>query len=180
LESLGYTILSVTGDGFGGIKTAFSGIPYQMCHVHMERIVVRQITNNPKLEANKVLLALVKTLKETDSVTFISRLNAFVIKYRDFLAERTVNPETGKKVFTHRGTRSALKSLQYFAPYLFTFEQDGRIPKTSNSLEGHFRHIKRLVSVHCGLSRSQKEKVLDTILLVGTTAPSEKRLKDFF
>ena len=29
LKELGYTILSVTGDGFSGIKAAFHGIPYQ-------------------------------------------------------------------------------------------------------------------------------------------------------
>ena len=28
LESLGYKILSVTGDGFGGLKQAFSGVPH--------------------------------------------------------------------------------------------------------------------------------------------------------
>ncbi len=28
LQGLGYTILSITGDGFSGIKTAFHGIPY--------------------------------------------------------------------------------------------------------------------------------------------------------
>jgi len=41
LKHLGYTILSVTADGFLGIKSAFYGIPYQMCHVHMERLVIR-------------------------------------------------------------------------------------------------------------------------------------------
>ena len=35
LEQLGYTILSVTGDGFGGLRQAFFGIPFQMCHVHI-------------------------------------------------------------------------------------------------------------------------------------------------
>lgn len=44
LEALGYVIKGVTGDGFGGIRSAFSGIPFQMCHVHMERIVVKGTT----------------------------------------------------------------------------------------------------------------------------------------
>ncbi len=180
LEFLGYTILSVTGDGFGGIKQAFYGIPYQMCHVHMERIVKRQITDNPKLEANRVLRAIIKTLGKTDRYTFVSRLNEFIALYKDFLAERTINLETGKKVFTHRATRSALKSIKHFLPHLFTYENDIQIPRTTNSPEGHFRHIKRIVNVHCGLSRSQKEKVLETILLVGTTAPSDKDLRELF
>ena len=53
LENLGYTILSVTGDGFGGLRTAFSDIPLQMCHVHMERIVVKGTTRKPILEAGR-------------------------------------------------------------------------------------------------------------------------------
>lgn len=60
LEKLGYKILSVTGDGFGGLRQAFSGVPYQMCHVHMERIVVNGTTRNPQLEAAQALLALAK------------------------------------------------------------------------------------------------------------------------
>ncbi|NCS71795.1 MAG: hypothetical protein GW775_00810 [Candidatus Magasanikbacteria bacterium] len=48
LEDLGYSIQSVTGDGFSGIRSAFHGIPYQMCHVHMERIVTRGTTKNPQ------------------------------------------------------------------------------------------------------------------------------------
>jgi hypothetical protein len=32
-------------------------------------------------------------------------------------------------------------------------------------------------AVHCGLSREHKEKVLNTILLAGTIAPSDEILK---
>ena len=96
LESLGYTILSVTGDGFGGIKQAFKGIPYQMCHVHMERIVIRGTTRNPQTEAGEVLLALVRTLYDTTSNLFHTRLTQYIEKYRDFLNEKTINPVTGE------------------------------------------------------------------------------------
>jgi hypothetical protein len=63
LEELGYILLSVTGDGFGAIKQAFVRIPYQMCHVHVERLILKGTTRRPKLEAGAVLLALVRTLK---------------------------------------------------------------------------------------------------------------------
>jgi hypothetical protein len=55
LEALGYIIISVTGDGFGGIR---AGIYFQMCQVHMG-LVIKGTTRNPKLEAGAVLLALV-------------------------------------------------------------------------------------------------------------------------
>lgn len=173
----GYTILSVTADGFGGIQSAFSGIPFQMCHVHMERLVTRGTTKNPQTEAGVVLLALVRTLHQADSRTFNRRLNAYVEKYRDFLNEKTTNPFTGEKYWTHKELRSAVMSLLHYRKYLFTFEQNKKIPKTTNSLEGRFSHINEVINIHRGLSRPQKQKVLNTIFLASTIAPTKRKLK---
>lgn len=178
LESLGYEILSVTGDGFSGIKQAFFDIPYQMCHVHMERIVRRQTTRNPQTEAGQVLLALVKTLHTTNKREFFERLRVFTVKYQDFLNEKTVNPETGKSFFTHKRVRSAWKSLLYFADDLFSYEKDLNIPKNTNALEGHFSHVRDIVSIHRGLSRRLKIKILFIIFLASTIAPSKEKLDE--
>lgn len=97
LEALGYIILSVTGDGFSGITSAFQGIPYQMCHVHMERLVIRGTTQNPQTEAGKVLLALARTLHHhTNSHLFHTRLKAYVERFREFLNEKTTHPVSGQ------------------------------------------------------------------------------------
>jgi len=176
LESLGYTIRSVTGDGFGGIRQAFSGTPFQMCHVHMERLVTNGTTKNPQTEAGQVLLALVRTLGTTDSRTFMRRLENYRVKYRSFLNERTVNPLTGESRWTHEGVRQALNSLIRFQSFLFTYETDDAIVSTSNTLEGHFSHINRVTSIHRGISRTHKERVLHTILLASSVAPTEKTL----
>lgn len=173
----GYVIRSVTADGFSGIQSAFSNIPYQMCHVHMERLVIRGTTRKPQTEAGVVLLALVKTLHKSDSHTFNSRLEAYVTKYRDFLNEKTTNPFTGEQYWTHKDLRAALMSLIRHRRYLFTFETNKKIPRTTNSLEGHFSHINEVIAVHRGLSRPQKQKVLNTILLTSTIAPTVRKLK---
>lgn len=178
LEACGYTLLSVTGDGFGGIRQAFSGISYQMCHVHMERIVTKGTTRKPQLEAGRVLLALVRTLKDTDSHTFRVRLKHYFVLYGRFIDEETTNPETGECFYTHDRLRTASLSLLKFEQWLFTFEHNKKIPKTTNSLEGHFRHINEVVAVHCGLKREHKEKVLHSILLAGTVAPSKEILEE--
>jgi len=177
LENLGYKILSVTEDGFSGLKQAFAGIPYQMCHVHMERIVVNGTTKRPQLEAGQALLALAKLLHTTDSKTFNHYLDKYLEKYRDFLNEKTTNPFTGETFFTHDPLRRSVMSLLRNRSYLFTFEQNRNIPKTTNSLEGHFSHMRDVVEVHRGLSRPQKEKVLGSILLASTIAPSKEKLK---
>lgn len=176
LTKLGYTILSVTGDGFSGIRSAFFGIPFQMCQVHMERLVIQGTTNHPQLEAGKVLLALVQTLSVSDSFTFITRVRLYHERYYGFLNEKSVNLVTGDTFFTHEPLRSAVNSLIKFLPLLFRYEEDGGIPKTTNSLEGHFRHVRDVVEVHCGLSRKQKERVLHTLFLASSIAPSNEKV----
>ncbi len=173
----GYTIRSVTADGFMGIHSAFPGVPYQMCQVHMERLVTRGTTRKPQTEAGVVLLALVRTLHSTDSRTFTNRLEAYLAKYRDFLNEKTTNPLTGEQYWTHKELRGAVMSLVRYRPYLFTFENNKKIPRTTNSLEGHFSHINGIIAVHRGLSRPQKQKMLNTILLASTVAPTTGKLK---
>lgn len=177
LEKRGYTILSVTGDGFGGIRQAFSGIPFQMCHVHMKRIIVAGTTQKPELEAGQALLALTKILHYTDGETFKNYVKKYLEKYQNFINEKSINPQTGRMSLTHEPLYKATMSLWRFLPYLFTFEKNKNIPKTTNSLEGHFTHIKDIVGIHRGLSRPQMERVLHSILLASTIAPSKKKLK---
>jgi len=177
LEDLGYQILSITGDGFGGLRQAFSGIPYQMCHVHMKRIVITGTTRKPELEAGQALLALTKTLHYTDGNTFKNYFKKYLEKYQNFIKEKSINPLTGRTSLTHEPLYQASMSLWRFLPYLFTFELNKNIPKTTNSLEGHFSHIRDIVGVHRGLSRLQMEKVLHSILLASTIAPTKKKLK---
>ena len=173
LEQLGYRILSVTGDGFSGIKSAFFGIPYQMCLVHMERLVTSGTTRKPKLEAGNVLLALIRTVHKSDRRTFMRRLNWYIQKYRDFLNHRSTVPHTGEMFWTHENLRRACLSLQRLAGYLFTYENDSRIPKTTNALEGQFSHIKDLIRIHRGASQKHKQKIIETILLASTIAPED-------
>lgn len=177
LNAQGYTIRSVTADGFTGIQSAFHGLPYQMCQVHMERLVTRGTTRKPQTEAGVVLLALIRTLHRTESHTFQRRLDAYIAHYRDFLNEQTVNPMSGERYWTHKELRSAVMSLVRYRRYLFTFEQDKKIPKTTNSLEGRFSHLNAVVAVHRGLSRPQKQKILHTLLLASTIAPTKEKLK---
>ncbi len=178
LENLGYTILSVTGDGFGGLRQAFSGISFQMCHVHMERIVIAGTTRKPILEAGQALLALVRLLhQKIDGEAFKHYFQKYLEKYRDFLNEKTINPETEVISLTHEPLHKATMSLVRFLPYLFVFEQNKNISRTTNSLEGHFSHIRDIVGVHRGLQRPHVERMLHTIFLASTIAPTKKKLK---
>ena len=176
LESLGYVFLGATGDGFACIRKVFSDIPFQMCLVHMERIVVRKITRNPKLEAGQVLLALVKTLSSVSYLVFKERFNKYIEKYRDFLNEKTLNPENGISFWTHKELRSAVLSFQMFLPYLFSYENTKGLSPTTNSLEGHFSHVRDIVRIHRGISNFLLRKVLSSVFLASTIAPKDKKV----
>jgi len=91
LEKLGYEILSVTRDGFNGIKQAFVGIPYQMCQIHMKRIIERQTTQNPQTETGIFLLNWANDLHKMNSSEFKKRLVFFEKEFDSFLKEKTKN-----------------------------------------------------------------------------------------
>ena len=178
LEQLGYIILSITGDGFGGLREAFSGIPYQMCLVHMERLVIKGTTRNPKLEQGQILLLLIRSIFTTEQNIFINRLKLYIEKYSDFLNEKAFSELTGESWYVHEDLRRAVFSLNRFIPYLFTYKKYQNIPPTTNSLEGHFAHIRDVVNVHRGASKQLKQKIIHTILLASTIAPSDEILKE--
>lgn len=177
LEALGYNIISVTSDGFGGIKSAFSGIPYQMCLVHMERIVTRGTTLIPKTKAGEILLLLARSLHKTKRNDFNRRLDEYFKRYMVFLNERTIHPDNTWS-WTHEDLRRSAYSLDARRPDLFTYQRNSNIPKTTNSLEGHFSHVRDIMEIHRGLSRKHKEKILDTIFHASSIAPTKKKLKE--
>jgi hypothetical protein len=175
LISLGYIIKGVTADGLPLIRNVFRDVRFQMCLVHMERILVRGTTKFPILEAGKVLLAISSTLHTTNKDELRTRVIKYKEMYWEFLHEKAVSTTTGIPWFVHRELLRAFKSLYNLFPYLFTYEQDRRISKTSNSLEGHFYHIKTRVMVHHGLSLQRKQKLITAILLNSSVTLEEKK-----
>ena len=173
LEKLGYVFLGATGDGMSCIRKAFDDIPFQMCLVHMERIVTRKISHNPQTEAGRVLFALTKTLGHCSPSLWKERFNKYIEQYRLFLNEKTIHPE-GNWSWTHEDVRSATLSLKLFLPYLFTYETTKDLSQTTNTLEGHFSHIRDIIRIHRGISNHLLQKVLASIFLASTIAPKKR------
>ena len=174
IESLGYIIKGITADGLPLIRNVFRDTRFQMCLVHMERIIIRGTTKFPILEAGKVLLAISSTLHTTNKVELRTRVIKYKEMYWTFLNEKAISLTTGIPWFVHRELLRAFNSLYNLFPYLFTYEQDIRISKTSNSIEGHFHHINVRVSVHHGLSLQRKQKLITAILLNSSVTLKEK------
>jgi hypothetical protein len=167
LQDRGFEIMGIVIDGRRGLPEAFPDIPIQICQFHQLQIIRRYLTNHPKLEAGIELKKTCEYLTTTDKESFEGWLNEWFIKWKDFLSERTINPETKRWNYTHRNLRSAYYSLKTNLKYLFTYQKFNQlgIPNTTNSLEGVFSHIKSKVRAHCGLKLDRKMKLIEQLLL---------------
>lgn len=164
----GYTITSATLDGKRGLYKAFKDIPIQMCHFHQKKIVQRYITMKPKLEAGKELKKIVSRLTSTTEDNLTKKLDEWYENYKDFLDEKSISSITGKLHYTHPRIRAAYRSLRTNLPYLFTYKSYKylSISNTTNSLEGGvFSHMKNMISLHRGLSKSLKLNLVDYYLV---------------
>ena len=128
-------------------------------------IVRRKLTGNPRLPAGKELKTLMATLTTSDRESFTLAFEAWVAKWDMFLKERSVSPETGNTFYTHRRLRSAMASIRFYLPYLFTFQQVEGMPNTNNLLEGIFSDLKRNINNHSGMSRKNRERFINGFFL---------------
>ena len=137
-----------------------------MCLFHQLQIINRYLTRKPKLEANIELRKLSLTLTNITEDVFKKELNIWYKKWKDFLNEKTINPETGRWFFTHKRLRSAYKSLTTNLPYLFTYQKYPKlnISTTTNSLDGSFSYLKILLRIHRGQTQTRRKKMIDEIL----------------
>ena len=166
IESQGFKVSAIVTDGRPGIRGIFGDVPVQMCHFHQKQIITRHLTTRPILPAGIELKNISQTLCNTTEERFTSALDAWYLKWHNFLKEKTYNPETGKSFYTHKRIRSAHYSLKTHLPCLFTYQKYPRlnIPTTTNSLEGCFSHLKELTRLHRGLNNKLKRKMIAEIL----------------
>ena len=162
----GWKIVGIVCDGKRGMFNAFGQIPVQMCQYHQIAIVTRYITKKPRLQAGVELRELILLLTKTDKESFTGGLNEWHKRWKIFLKEKTINPDTDKWNYTHRRLKSAYRSLNTNLPYLFTWYDypELNMPNTTNSLEGTFSNLKTKLRVHSGLKEHRKKKVINEIL----------------
>ena len=152
----GWDVLAIIADGRPGLGNLFSGIPFQRCQFHQFQAVTRYISKKPKLIASQEFRQLMFLLKDTDRASFGFYLNKWHDRWKYFLAEKTVDPLTGKSTFTHKRLRQAFFSVRRNLDALFVFQfhsKELQIPNTTNSLDGYFSHLNSKLSVHRGASK---------------------------
>lgn len=166
LQQQGVAITAVVIDGRRGLKAVFADIPIQVCQFHQIAVVTRYLTRRPKLEAGKELRTIALLLTELSEEWFNKYLNDWHEKWKEFLKERTYSEDKKHWQYTHRRIRAAFRSLKTNAPYLFTYLKypELKIPNATNSLDGYFGRMKKLLNVHNGLSRKNRYLFISEIL----------------
>ena len=163
IETKGHKLQAVVLDGKPGIFGLFEDIPIQMCHFHMQTIITRKLTKNPKLEASIKLKKIVSYLGKITPCRFEYWLYAWHKHYEDFLNEKAPDESKRGWHYKHRKLRSAYRSLLRFLPYLFTYLKypELNIPNTTNLLDGGcFSPLKDKLKVHRGANRSLQRKMI--------------------
>ena len=161
IEGRGYTILGIIIDGKQSLFDIFSGYKIQMCQYHMKQIVKRYLTLHPKLLAARELKALISKLTKMDKADFEAEYSSWKATWKDTLNRRSLL-KSGKTQFTHRRLRSAMHSVDFYLPYLFTYQlpECNGMPNTNNKIEGTFTDLKKNLNNHSGMSQENRKRFI--------------------
>lgn len=169
----------------GLIKAIFEVWPsakIQRCVIHVSRQAKIWLTQNPRTDAGKELLEIVKALTKIETLKqkqqWIKSYNLWLKKYDKFLKERTYHPTVlNHWWYTHKKLRATRSLLKNSLENLFIYLDDPRVPRTSNDVEGGINsRIKDLLRIHRGL-RPRHQQVLVACYL--TTRQSKKPTRKF-
>ncbi len=162
----GFQIQSVTIDGRRGIARLFESysILVQICQFHIQSMILRKTTLNPKTDCGKKLkyIATHFIQEHWSKDKFIQKLRLTLEKFKDFL-----NEKNDKNQYLHRRLRSAIFGIKQALPYLFTYQDYPQlnIPNTTNHIDGGVNtKVKNLVKLHIGMRVDRRNKLLINLL----------------
>ena len=178
VKERGYVIDGIVIDGKQALFKTFSGYPIQMCQFHMKQIIKRYLTKDPKLLAARALKGLVDKLTKSEEAAFKAEFASWKEEWHETICRRSVYKD-GSTHYTHRRLRSAMHSLNFYIPYLFTYQREdcGGMPNTNNKIEGTFTDLKKNLNNHSGLSMENRKRFINGFFLALTETLSMKKLE---
>ena len=144
----------------------------QRCVFHVFNQVKKQTTTRPKLQAGAELYGLAKDLLRVETpeaaAAWLQALGDWCARWEDFLSERTLNEETGRRDWTHARLVAARNGLLALVRrgVLFTFldpelTAGGPLPRTNNRLEGGVNaQLRDMLRRHRGLGTLRRAKAV--------------------
>lgn len=166
IERRGYTIKGLIIDGKKALFSLFSTRKIQMCQFHMTQIIKRYLTKNPKLLAARELKKLMKSLPSMEKEAFEGSYTAWKQRWSKVLNKRSTLKD-GRTQYTHKRLRSAMHSIDFFRPYLFTYQlpECSGMPNTNNKIEGTFSDLKKNLNTHSGMSKENRKRFISGFFL---------------
>jgi hypothetical protein len=168
LLKLGVQIESVTSDGHKSIlkavKEALPDAVLQRCLVHIQRDCRIWLTKHPKSFAGydlKQITSKMHTIKNHFQLgIWLLDLHNWHQKYKGYINEKSYNLETDRYWYTHKMVRRSFMTIKRALPNMFHYLNNPKIPKSSNSIESFFGHMKGHLNVHRGLSYKHRKQYL--------------------
>ena len=166
IEERGYTIRGLIIDGKQSLFKRFSEYHIQMCQFHMKQIVKRYLTMNPKILAARELKELVGGLHKAEETDFKKDYQEWKNKWKETIGHKSLHKD-GKMHYTHQRLRAAMNSLNFYLPYLFTYQQEmcKGMPNTNNKIEGTFTDLKKNLNNHSGLTQENRKRFISGFFL---------------
>ena len=166
IKERGYSIYGLIIDGKQSLFKTFSAYHIQMCQFHMKQIVRRYLTLNPKMLASRELRDLVGRLHKTCEADFKKEYQDWKVRWKDTINHKSLHKD-GKMHYTHQRLRAAINSLNFYLPYLFTFQREDcqGMPNTNNKIEGTFTDLKKNLNNHSGLTMENRKRFISGFFL---------------
>lgn len=164
---------ALVSDGQKGLlkasKSVFPHTPHQRCLAHIIRLSLAWLTRNPQTFAGQELRILVRNLARTktpfNANQWRDSFMAWNAHYESFLKEKSVNPATGRRWYTHRKLRAVRSLIMHALPNLFLFIINPSIPNTTNVVEGGINApLAELLHRHRGITEQQKKALVTRFL----------------
>ena len=166
MEERDYSIRGLIIDGKQSLFRTFSEYRVQMCQFHMQQIVRRYLTLSPRILASRELKDLVGRLHKADEADFKRDYQEWKEKWEDTIGHKSLHKD-GKRHYTHQRLRAAMNSLNFYLPYLFTYQREDckGMPNTNNKIEGTFTDLKKNLNNHNGLTIENRKRFISGFLL---------------
>lgn len=175
IKERGYSIRGLIIDGKHSLFKTFSEYHIQMCQFHMKQIVRRYLTQNPRMHVSRELKELVSRLHKSEEMDFKKDYQEWKERWKDTICHKNLHKD-GKMHYTHQRLRATMNSLNFYLPYLFTYQRDDckGMPNTNNKIEGTFTDLKKNLNNHSGLTRENRIRFISGFFLALTETLSMK------
>lgn len=102
-----------------------------------------------------IFISLIKT--HNDKIEWINRFNEWFILNESYIKEKAFSSKTGRWWYRHKDLRRAAIMIKKAIPNMFHFLDDSSIQRSTNSIESFFGHLKDTISIHRGLSKTNRK-----------------------